>query len=817
MSDKNKERLKKGDILFLQGEEPRFLYYLHEGTLEILSCPQEYEGLAKDIIVSKSTRVGIINGNSLISGLSILFTEPYQKSIRALEDSVITKYPIKEGGFKQVAAEDQNLSVNILGHLFKRFEISISDASKYTKLYQNLTRINDNLGLIFRELSAQISADRLSSRMEPLHETFVGNGGEFPSVFDAKFLISDNSSILKKSYNFPGLPLESLIDLKQSSFFKKFLGVSNNILETMIREKPDIAIYMFEIVSENLLKVLDRIEAVANEIEEELGVIFGPESSWTSYLADQRGYGILTGSGRLDGDFLKNLVSVFAKLNTIYQEISGKNIMEKHPGLKKLHSLYVAAKDTTTTHAADEKAPEAKIARASVAVMSQYRNSLQQIFEFAVADKEFQTNFLKALNTFKNMKNPFDTEIEGRKIRRTLTRFYWELYGQVFVRSKTQAVTPPPAKLMLHFGYLDDALMDEPQIPELHELVQRTGEHVRIPLFSEEEFLSALQEGKFTPSINEMGLTYEQHLLEQGKGKAKEKDKVTSDESINKVLYEINHRVATTVSVCSGSTATAFPILTSMVMRGSPANFHVSKKKLESTVMQLRDIDFSVFYRETVAKLGNAREVIEEEVIPNFILLPSMGAKTMLWQELDGPNRKSRGRIVVPALFMGDLLRNLAHTFACFRYELNRSIKGGAWRDPVEGGLTGIYLDYVQFYKKNSKLSVETKEKITEKFRSIRDDRNRFADDYMMWILFEKDGIPKLNTVVRDIFYKNIRFRREIRDKLSSMPAFSEIATRFKNVYTRDVTQYERRFKKYQDESGNLPEALQKFMEYLNK
>ncbi len=816
MNGKNKEQIKKDDVLILQGEEPRFLYYLHEGSLEILSSPQEYVGLDRDIIISKSARVGTITANSLISGLSILFTEPYQKSIRALENSVITKYPIKEGGFKQVAAEDQNLAVNILGHLFKRFEISISDASKYTKLYENLTRINDNLGLIFRELSAQISAERLTSRMDPLHEAFVGNGGEFPTVFDAKFLITDNCSILKKNYNFPGLPLESLIDLKQSSFFKKILGISNNLLEAMIREKSDIAIYMFETVSESLLKVLDRIEAVVYEIEEELDLIFGQESSWTSYLADLRGYEMFAGSGRIDGDFLKNLVSVFAKLNTIYQEISGKNIVEKHPGLKKLHSLYVAAKETTAA-IPDEKSPDAKSTRASGAVAAQYRNSLSQIFEFAVADKEFQTNFLKAINIFKNMKNPFDTEIEGRKIRRTLSRLYWELYGQVYVRSKTQALTPPPAKLMLHFGYLDDALMDGPQIPELHDLMQRAGERVRIPIFYEEEFLTGLQEGKFAPSINEMGLTYEQHLLEQGKGKAKEKDKTTADENINKVLYEINHRVATTVSVCSGSTATAFPILTSMVMKGSPANFHVSKKKLESTVMQLRDIDFSVFYRETAAKLGNAREVIEEEVIPNFILLPSMGAKTMLWQELDGPNRKSRGRIVVPALFMGDLVRNLAHTLACFRYELNRSIKGGAWRDPVEGGLTGIYLDYVQFYKKNPKLSVETKEKITEKFRSIRDDRNRFADDYMMWVLYEKDGIPKLNTVVRDIFYKNIRFRREVRDKLSSMPAFSEIATRFKNVYNRDVTQYERRFKKYQDENGNLPESLQKFMEYLNK
>ncbi|MCX7678828.1 MAG: cyclic nucleotide-binding domain-containing protein [Spirochaetes bacterium] len=815
MSEKIKEQLRKGEVLFLQGEEPKYLYYLHSGAVEILSCPTEYEGLDKDIIISKSKRVGTIGPNSLISGLSILFTEPYQKSIRAIEDSVVTKYPIKEGGFKQISQEDPALALNILTHLFKRFEISIQDATKYTKLYQNILKISDNIALVIRELVAQVNSENLQSIMDSLYDTYIANGGEFPPVVDSKFLLADNSTILKKNYNFPGLPLETLIDLRQASFFKKFLGLSNAMLESMIREKPDIAIYMFEIVSENLLKVLDRLEAVANEIDELLKIIFGIDSSWSWFLTDQQGYRKISANGRLERDFLKNLLSIFAKLNTVYQEISGQNMVEKYPGIRKLHSLYVSQKNEENQKPNEEKEQEIRITRISSSVLSYYRNSLHQIFEYSLAEKEFQTNFLKALNTFKNMKNPFDTEIEGRKIRRTLSRFYWDLYGKVFVMSKTKEA-PYPARLMLHFGFIDETLMDEEQIPALHELLLRSAEKVRIPIYYEEEFLTLIYEGKVSPSINEMGLTYEQFLAEQGKAKTKEKEATTPDENINKVLYEIAHRIASTVSVCSGSTATAFPILTSLVMKGSPTSFHLSKKKIETTVLQLRDIDFSVFYRETVAKIGEAREVIEEEVIPNFIIIPSVGTKTMLWQDLEGPNRKSRGRIVIPAFFIGDLTRSMAHTFACFRYELNRSIKGAAWRDPVEGGLTGIYLDYVQFYKKNSKLSIEAKEKIAEKFRNIRDDRNRFADDYIQWVLYEKDGIPRLNTVVRDMFYRHIRFKKEIREKLQSTPIFSEIATRFHNVYSREIAQYERKFKKYRDASGNLPEVLQKFMDYLN-
>ena len=83
--------------------------------------------------------------------------------------------------------------------------------------------------------------------------------------------------------------------------------------------------------------------------------------------------------------------------------------------------------------------------------------------------------------------------------------------------------------------------------------------------------------------------------------------------------------------------------------------------------------------------------------------------------------------------------------------------------------------------------------------------------------MYEKNGIPKLNSVVREIFYKNIRFKKDVREKLNTMPAFSEISTRFRNVHNRQVTQFERRFKKYRNESGELPDALQKYLDYLNQ
>ena len=75
----------------------------------------------------------------------------------------------------------------------------------------------------------------------------------------------------------------------------------------------------------------------------------------------------------------------------------------------------------------------------------------------------------------------------------------------------------------------------------------------------------------------------------------------------------------------------------------------------------------------------------------------------------------------------------------------------------------------------------------------------------------------KLNSVVRDMFYKQVPFKKDIRERLENMPAYNEIANRFKNVHNREVTGYQRRFKKYTDDEGNLPEKLQQFMDFLER
>ncbi|MBN2040891.1 MAG: Crp/Fnr family transcriptional regulator [Spirochaetes bacterium] len=815
-----RELVKAGQLLFIQGHVPEYMYYVHGGAIEILSASSEFDGLDPAIITSKSKRIGIIKGDTFISGLSIGFNDPSTKTVRIISDSHVSKYPVNNTGISEIIRGNVSQGIIILTHMFKRLELAISDDTKYTNFYNTLCKINDNFSLIYKSLSASGLSDKLNSKSESLYNLFKANSGTLDDVFEAKFLISDNSKFLRKKYAFPGLPIQSLIEPRQCTLVKKFLKLDKAVFGKVIKEDITILQNMIEMISDNLLKVLDRIYAIHNEIDSELETLFG-SSGWSSYLTDAGGFDAWQASGKLAPEFVNNFLSLIKKLHSYYLDISGNKLIDKFPGPKKIHGYYVSGKSGGAA-VADENVtdmPGTSLSRAVSADLGPLKNSLQQIFEFALIDKEFQRNFSKLLNDFKNISNPFSTEQDGRKIRRAITKGYWDLFKQVFIRKQKESVTPVPVNLMMKFGYLDESMLEDDQIKELNSIVSLNDETGNIPVLYEEEFLSRIYKGKENPSITEMGLSYEMHKREEekrkGRRKANEAGEASSAE-IDMTMYEIDHRLAQTVAVCSGSTSTAFPILTSMVMKSLPSKIFMSKKKVESTVRELMEIDYSVFYRETTLKLDNARELIQEEVIPVFIIIPGFGTKTMLWQELDGKNRRTRGRIVIPAFCLGDLTKSLAHTFACFRWELNRTIKGGLWADPVEGGVTGAYFDYINFYKKNSKLSAETKEKITERFKSLRTNRDRFADDYTMWLMFEKDGVMRLNSVVREMFYRSIPFKKEIREKLEGMPAFSETATRYKNIQAKSIEGYERRFKKYMNNDGSYPEKIQEFMAFLN-
>ncbi len=132
-------------------------------------------------------------------------------------------------------------------------------------------------------------------------------------------------------------------------------------------------------------------------------------------------------------------------------------------------------------------------------------------------------------------------------------------------------------------------------------------------------------------------------------------------------------------------------------------------------------------------------------IVPYIILVPGYGERGICWEPFEKFNRAtSRGRIAVP-IFPKDLKIAVISAAADLRWQVAKEKAQHYW---MEEGLTGRYYQW-----------------FTDK--KLRGDvREYFIQDYILWITKESEGTQKLDKDVRGIFWRNIPFRQELRDRL---------------------------------------------------
>jgi len=132
-------------------------------------------------------------------------------------------------------------------------------------------------------------------------------------------------------------------------------------------------------------------------------------------------------------------------------------------------------------------------------------------------------------------------------------------------------------------------------------------------------------------------------------------------------------------------------------------------------------------------------------IVPYVILVPGYGERGICWEPFERFNRAtSRGRIAVP-IFPKDLRIAVISAAADLRWMVAKEKAQHYW---MEEGLTGRYYQW-----------------FTEK-KMRGDVKEFFIQDYILWITKESEGTQKLEKDVRGIFWRNIPFRQELRDRL---------------------------------------------------
>ncbi|MBR5127145.1 MAG: cyclic nucleotide-binding domain-containing protein [Roseburia sp.] len=440
---------------------------------------------------------------------------------------------------------------------------------------------------------------------------------------------------------------------------------------------------------------------------------------------------------------------------------------------------------------------------------------LEHILSYAGKAENEVEDIRKKIEAFRDLPDMFSTEHEAYMIRKQLIPIFYDVYTRIFMRIMKENEEPTPiVKMFLNFGFMDPQLAGEENVNMLYELTNHLEKCNSEHIYTIFNWLKAVYEGKKEPSKNEFDLDYPAYLADQRKSGAirpSDVDALLKNQE-EKVKFEIKNMFASGNRITYGKISTYCPILGEYDLINSVDKMLVTTERLEESLNQIRKLDFSVFYREDIfsdpAKDIN-RETIMREILPDIILMPNVGMKAMMWQETAGVKRTTPGRFLFPIFTAADIDEMMLETVGRFRWEICRKEQGVRWNDIREKSLTSEYCDYIQFYRKNSELSADAKEKIKSQLLRARNNyREVFVKDYVNLMKYESKGSFRLNRIARDILVRNCPFTKETRAELKANPMYTSSMSRYEIETAKKMQRIVGVYEKYKKAGGTITQEL---------
>lgn len=441
--------------------------------------------------------------------------------------------------------------------------------------------------------------------------------------------------------------------------------------------------------------------------------------------------------------------------------------------------------------------------------------SLETILDFAGLEKEKETAFREHVAAYRASSDKSSTDDECSRLRRTLTDEFNFLYSEVFERSLTVPDLPVPVRMFLYFGYVDEKLAGEENSVILYRLACFMNTPGQAGVYTFYDWLMSIYNGEKNPSRSELDEDFDDFIHQQ-----KRKNVLTAAElaalennALEKVRYELQNLFPSANKVTFGRIAAFCPLFTSEnVLKDLNSSF-ITPDRISSALNMLKGIDFSAFYRETIdyeSSQAMNREPIHVEYLPDIILMPNAGIRGSLWQEIEGRKRNSPSRMILPVFYMENLETAMVRMTGEFRWEMCKRIQSGRWNDVSEPSLTSEYFDYIQFYKKNSELSKDAKEKLQNSLARAKNSfREMFVRDYITWILYEGSGSARLNKVARKILFTYCPFPASMDGSLEQNPMYSELLSRQKILTAQRVHKLEILRQRLRNSGTGIPDCLE--------
>lgn len=540
--------------------------------------------------------------------------------------------------------------------------------------------------------------------------------------------------------------------------------------------------------------------------------------------------------------------SAFRQMNTIL-ELAGQSVtensmsLEKEPAIsaelisaacsgyeKVMESAYALMQvqnapetsdvedGTARSDLADTEPPAVLEEKAAVSsradILPQITGSLKTILNYSQAEQTFCLHFNELITQYKDIDEKKSDEDAFRSLRLEISTLFYELYQLVFFRAAEDSAPPLPVRMFLYFGFVDEQLAGVENAVFLGQTAEGLALGSYSHIYTLYDWLIAIYNGKKEPSRNEFDQDYTDYLHSlkvSGKINAAKEAALLSDVH-KKVEYELKNMFPSVNKMTFGRISSFCPVFSAANMLKSPDASLVSADALKNKLRTIISLDYSAFYREylyTNTAAGIPRETFHTEVMPDIILMPNIGTRSVMWQEIEGRRRTTSARMMLPIFYLEDLYSGVTRLVGEYRWEMCKRIQGSRWNDVSDPSLTSEYFDYIQFYRKSHDLSADTKERIKISLLKAHGSfKEMFIRDYVTYILFESTGSPRLTKPARTILSQYCPFSKQTRETLMSNPLYKETLEHCELRKKQQLHKIELLEKKLENAGQELPKEL---------
>ena len=720
-------------------------------------------------------------GQGDVLGICALSLGMYSYTYTAVSDVTIATYPYK------------NLSA--LDTLFQE-----KSGVAYLMVCSMCRQI---LNLLQYKISLQNESDRAFESAKKLYPQYEELCAQY--AFTAKKLASAS-----EAQPFSGL---DLIDEWVYTYYMEIKNLDQVVHKEFFNNRPGIALGFIRKAAEDADNAINACRDYKKYLDGISQVFLNAEGHDLFAVVSELHYSSVNikGSDAAIGMLMTRLTKLLgsmAAIDPVYYQTRLSAYKET------LDSKRTSAAETAVTAVADVSGVNRNLA-----------DSLNVILDYSGCPDETKSKFTRSVQEFTMTDDKSSADDAVYSLRKQLTAMFYEIYQSVFIRSLSDAATPTIIKMFLNFGYVDAALAEPENADYLYSIADSLKGDPSIGVYTISEWLAAVYNGKKEPCRSELDEDYPTYI------RALKTSQNLSDKEANRLLadpegrlrFELENVFPVTNRITSGTVSTFCPAFSSHnVLRQLDVSL-VKAAAVKETIDEIRSIDFSAYYRpmmfeypELGASSGSSKETLNVEVLPDVILMPNVGVRGIMWQDIEGRKRNTPSRMFIPLFLQNDLKTLFIRLTSEFRWELCKRIQGARWNDLTDPSITSEFCDYLQFYKTNRELSTEAKEVLRNMLVRARNNyKNVFSIYYADWITYESNGISRLNKYVRKMMFTYCPFPSAIRDKLANNPQYSNLINRYNTKQKQRDKQLTYVMQKFTQINKKIPQELYDEQEFI--